>query len=177
MAGVRELRSINFSYVVGEDRILANVNPGDPEAWSCWLTRRLVLALFEHTEKFLASTSNLVKRVPTSARCELIAFEREAAMAITAKAMSMTPADVINMSASLADLAERLTISSQANKIRIELRGKGGGVAAGLLSRAELQRILQMLQVEVARAGWLGTPAKPSSVPATEEKGPKPLRH
>jgi len=174
---VRELRSINFSYVVGEDRILAIVNPGDPEAWSCWLTRRLVLALFEHTESFLASTSSLVKQAPTSARCDLIAFEREAAMAITAKAMSKTPDNVIKAGASLAELAELLTISSQANKIRVELRGKRGGTAAGLLTRAELQRILGMLQVQVARAGWLSAPAKPLTVPATEEKGPKPFRH
>ena len=174
---MRELRSINFSYMTGEDRILAIVNPGDPAAWSCWLARRLVLALFEHTEKFLASTSSLMKQAPTGARCELIAFEREAAMAITANAISKTPADVINTSATLAELADRLTISSQANKIRVELRGKRRGAAAGLLSRAELQRILQMLQVEVARAGWSGTPANPSTVPATEEKGPKPFRH
>jgi hypothetical protein len=102
--------------MMGEDRILAIVNPGDPEAWSCWLTRRLVLALFEHTEKFLASTSSLMKQAPAGARCELLAFEREAAMAITAKAMSKTPADVINTSATLAELVDRLTISSQAKK-------------------------------------------------------------
>jgi hypothetical protein len=164
--------------MVEEDRILAVVNPGDADAWSCWLTRRLLLLLFDQIDKFLANTSNFMKQAPTGARRELIVFEREAAMAITAKAMSRTPAtDVINMSASLADLAERLTISSLANKIRIELLGKRSGAAAGLISRAELQRILQMLQVEVARAGWVGTPAKPSSVLATEENGPKPVRH
>lgn len=174
---MRELRSISFSYMVEEDRILAVVNPGDADAWSCWLTRRLLLLLFDQIDKFLANTSNFMKQAPTGARRELIVFEREAAMAITAKAMSNTPAEVINTSATLADLAARLTISSRADKTRIELLGKRRGAAAGLLSRAELQRILQMLQIEITKAGWLHAPAKPWSVPATEESGPKPVRH
>jgi hypothetical protein len=174
---VRELRSISFSYIAAEDRILTIVNPGDPEAWSCWLTRRLVLALFERTENFLASTSSLMKQVPAGARYDLIDFEREAAMAITAKAISKTPDDAINASASMAELAQLLTISSRANKIRVELRGKRGGTAAGLVTRAELQRILRMLQVQVVRAGWLSAPAKPLNVSAHEEKIPKPFRH
>src|ERR1700694_4153170 len=55
---VRALKSVNFSYVAEEDRVLAAINPGDPEAWSCWLTRRLVLALLERAAEFLASTSH-----------------------------------------------------------------------------------------------------------------------
>jgi hypothetical protein len=172
---LRELKSINFSYVVAEDRVLATINPGSLEAWSCWLTRRLVLALLERAEEFLASTSSLIKQAPTDVRGELITFEREAAMAMTAKAMSNTTVDVINTSATLAELAERLTISSQANNFRVELQDEKGGAAAGLVSRVELQRVLLMLQGEVAKAGWFVIPTKPG-VPATEEKGPK-ARH
>ena len=94
-------------------------------------------------------------------------------MASTAKAMSNTPADVIKTRASAAELAERLTISSQGDSFRVELRGERGGGAAGLFTRAELQRILQMLQAEVAKADWLDTPA----APVTGEPGPKPVRH
>jgi hypothetical protein len=101
---VQVLKSVNFSYVPREDRVLAAVNPGDPEAWSCWLTRRLVLALLDRATEFLVSTSALVHQVPAEVRGELITFEREAAMASTAKAMSQTPADVLQKSANAAEL-------------------------------------------------------------------------
>jgi hypothetical protein len=172
----RALKSVNFSYVAEEDRILAAINPGRPEAWSCWLTRRLVLALLERATGFLASTSHLMQQAPANVRDELVTFEREVAMAKTAPAMSVTPPDVLKASARAAELAERLTISSQADGFRVELRGERGGGAAGLFLRAELQRFLQMLQAEVVKAGWLDTPAK-SSVAAAEETGPKPVRH
>jgi hypothetical protein len=144
---VRVLKSINFSYVTAEDRILAAINPGAAEAWSCWLTRRLVLAL------------------------------REAALASTAKSMSTTPPDVLKASKNAAELAEGLKISSQANGFRVELQGEKGVGAAGLLTRAELQRFLQMLQAEVARAGWFGTPEKSSVGTTSEATGAKPVRH
>jgi hypothetical protein len=174
---MRVLKSVNFSYVAGEDRVLAAINPGGPEAWSCWLTRRLVLALLDRAAEFLASTSAMIRQAPAEVRRELVTFEREAAIASTAKAMSKTPADVLKTVASAAELAERLTISSQANSYRVELRGERGGGAAGLLTRAELQRFFQMLQAEVAKAGWFSTPASWSAAPVTEEPGPKPVRH
>jgi len=160
---VRVLKSINFSYVAPEDRILAAINPGDPEAWSCWLTRRLVLALLDRSSEFLASTSPLVQQVPAAVRGELATFEREAAMASTARAMSTTPADVIKASTIAAELAEGLKISSQPNGFRVELQGEKGVGAAGLLTRAELQRLLQMLHAEVARASWFAAADKSSA--------------
>jgi hypothetical protein len=174
---VRVLKSINFSYVVAEDRILAAINPGGAEAWSCWLTRRLVLALLERTSEFLASTSPVVQQVPAAVRGELATFEREAAMASTARAMSTTPADVIRASKIAAELAEGLKISSQPNGFRVELRGEKGIEAAGLLTRAELQRFLQMLQAEVANASWFGAADKSPAGTTSEAAGPKPVRH
>jgi hypothetical protein len=173
----RVLKSINFSYVAAEDRILAAVNPGGPEAWSCWLTRRLVLALLERTSEFLASTSPLVQQVPAAVRGELATFEREAAMASTARAMSTTPPDVIKASKTAAELAEGLKISSQPNGFRVELQGEKGIGAAGFLTRAELQRFLQMLQAEVANASWFAAPDKASAATTIEAAGPKPVRH
>jgi len=174
---VRALKSVNFSYVAEEDRLLAAINPGGREPWSCWLTRRLVLALLERTAGFLASTSHLMQQAPANVRGELVTFEREVAMAKTARAMSVTPLEILKASARAAELAVRLTISSQADSFRVELQGEGGGGAAGLFARAELQRFLHMLQAEVAKAGWFGTPAKSSAAPGTEETGPKPVRH
>jgi hypothetical protein len=46
-----------------------------------------------------------------------------------------------------------------------------------MVARAELQRILQMLQTEVAKADWFGTSAKSAAITTTEETGPKPARH
>ena len=107
------LKSITFAYDTRQDRILAAINPGHPEAWSCWLTRRLVLALLENAGEFLASTSALVQRAPADFRGDFIAFERDAAMATTAGALSNTPANILKSSATAAELAERLTISDQ----------------------------------------------------------------
>jgi hypothetical protein len=173
---VRELKSVNFSYVAEQDRVLAAINPGHPQAWSCWLTRRLVLALLERAAEFLASTSALMQKAPADVRREIVAFEREAAMAMTAKAMSATPVNVLKTSALAAELAVRLTISSQADKFRVEFQGEMGGGAAGLFARAELQRLLQMLQAEVVKADWSGTITKSYS-PATDETNPTPVRH
>jgi len=174
---VRVLKSINFSYVAVEDRILAAINPGGAEAWSCWLTRRLVLALLDRTSEFLASTSPVVQQVPAAVRGELATFEREAAMASTARAMSTTPADVIKASKIAAELAEGLKISSQPNGFRVELQGEKGVGAAGLFTRAELQRFLQMLQAEVAKASWFEAPDKASAGSTGEAVSPKPVRH
>ncbi len=44
-----------------------------------------------------------------------------------------------------------------------------------MLARADLQRILQMLQDSVAKASWLDTPAE--APPSPEEPAPKPARH
>ena len=82
------LKTITFAYRALEDRVLAAVNLGHPDAWSCWLTRRLSLALLERADKLLASTSALASRAAPGYREELAAFEQDAAMAATAIAPS-----------------------------------------------------------------------------------------
>jgi hypothetical protein len=174
---VRVLKTITFVYDTREDRILAAINAGHPAAWPCWLSRRLALALLDRAAEYLLSTSALAQRAPADFRGEFVAFERDAAIANTADAMSNTPTDVLKSSATRAELAERVTISNQGNRFRLELRGQSGGGAVGVPTRAEIQRILQMLQAEVAKAGWLATPAKSQAAPATDTAGPKPIRH
>ena len=174
---VRVLTSVTFVYDTREDRILTAVNASHSEAWSCWLTRRLALALLERTAEYLSSTSALAQRAPADFRGECVAFERDAAIAKTAGAMSNTPADVLKSSATGAELAGRLTISNQGDRIRLELHGQSGGGAVGAPTRPEFQRILQMLQAEVVKAGWLATPVKFQPSPATDAIAPKPFRH
>jgi len=157
--------------------MLAAINAGHSEAWSCWMTRRLVLALLERAEKFVANTSPLAQRASVDHRSDVVAFEHDAAIARTAKAMSRTPPAVLKMSATSAELAKRLTISSEGERFRFELHGESGGSAAGMLTRAELQRILQMLQSEVTRVGWSAPPTNSPAAPASGETGSKTFRH
>lgn len=159
-----------------EDRILAAVNAGRPDAWSCWLTRRVVLALLERAAELLANTSALARRAPLELRGELAAFEREAAMAKTAERMIHTPVENLNASAAAAELIEQLSITNEGDNFRVELRGASGGGATGVLARAGFQRILQMLQDEVVKAGWLAMAAKLQPVQVTEEPGSKRFR-
>jgi hypothetical protein len=171
------LKSITFAYDTREDRTLAAINPGHPEAWSCWLTRRLVLALLERAGEFVASTSALAQRASADHRGEILAFEQDAAIARTAKAITQTPPEILQSSTTSAELAKQLTISNQGNGFRMELQGEGGGSAAGTLAREELQRILQMLQETAGKAGWLITPAKPQTTATTEGSSSKTPHH
>ncbi len=108
---LRILKTITFVYAPQEDRIAAAINAGSPDAWSCWLTRRLALAVLERATEYLANTSGLAQRAPADLRSEAIAFEREAAIAKTAPAMSQTPPEILKSGAVAAELADRLTIA------------------------------------------------------------------
>jgi len=174
---VRGLISVTFIYVPREDRILAAINAGKADAWSCWLTRRLALAVLERGTAFLQSKSDLAQRAPAELRGEMIAFERDAAIAKTAAAMSITPSETLQTSVAAAELADRLTISQHGNGFRLELRGHAEAGAVGLFTPAELQRLLQMLQGEVTKAGWLVAAARPPAPPAPAASDPKPFRH
>jgi hypothetical protein len=169
------LKTITFAYRALEDRVLAAVNLGHPDGWSCWLTRRLSLALLERAGKLLASSSPLASRAAPGYREELAAFEQDAAMAATAKGMSPTPRDALDPSAPGAELAVKLTITPQGERLRIELAGDRGGAATGLLQRADFQRILRMLEAEVLRGKWVMVAKAPE--PAQQTDAPKPVRH
>jgi len=173
---LRVLQSITFVYDAKEDRVLAAINAGKAEPWSCWLTRRVSLAVLQRAGGFLASTSTLAKRVTSEARGELAAFERDAAIAKTAPAMSSTPPAVIKANVGAAELVQRLNFSQQGERFRMEVQGEEGGGAQAMVTRAELQRILQMLEIEVGKAAWTSVPAAPAAAPA-ESAAPKPFRH
>jgi hypothetical protein len=174
---LRGLKTLTFVYVPREDRVVAAINAGQSDAWSCWLTRRLALAVLERTTEYLQSKSDLTQRAPANLRSEMIAFERDAAIATTARAMSTTPPAILKASAIAAELADRLTITPAGESFRLELLEQNGAGAAAVFKPDELQRMLQMLQAEVAKAGWLMSPAKPQASPAPVAADPKPFRH
>jgi hypothetical protein len=168
-------KTITFVYRPHEDRVLAAINLGRLDAWSCWLTRRLSLAVLERAETFLAGTSLLAKRAGPTYQGELVAFEQAAAMEATAKAVSPTPRDVLDTCAAGAELAVKLTMTAKGERLLVGLVGDRGGQVTGLLLRVEVQRILRMLQLEVQRGNWIiSTP----SAPAVMHPAPaKPVRH
>lgn len=174
---MRALKTITFIYEQREDRVAAAINAGRPNAWSCWLTRRLSLALLNCAPDYLIKTSDLAQRASVEHRPEIAAFEHDAAIAETARAISQTPPEILKSSASSAELAERLTISPAGNRVRFELQGQSGETAVGVLTPAELQRIVQMLQDVVAKAGWIV--AVTESLPSRQSAatGSKPVRH
>jgi len=174
---LRVLTSITFVYVPREDRITVAINAGRADAWSCWLTRRLALAVIQRGTEYLVSTSDLAQRAPAEFRGEAVAFERDAAIAKTAQAMSSTPPAVLKASTDIAELAERLTISRERDAFRLELRGQGEQGAAGTVNRAELQRILQMLHTAVMQANWLAAPATGQPASPTIPGEAKSARH
>jgi len=170
------LTSVTFVYGMQEDRILAAINPGGPDAWSCWLTRRVTLLLLDRITELLANTSSLSQRTPALLRDEVMAFEHAAAMAKTAERMRHTPADVLNASAATAELVKSMTLTKQGELFQVELTGFNGGGAKGVLARVGLQRVLQMLQDEMTKARWLATERAQTAL-AADEQSSAPRRH
>lgn len=173
----RTLRNITFVYVPREDRILAAINAGMREAWSLWVTRRLALAVLERATEYMQTSSGLAQRAPSEMRGEMHAFEREAAIVKTQGAMSTTPPDVLQATAQWAELADRVGIAQQGEHYKFELHGVSGDLVEGMLQRAELQRVLQMLHFEAGKAGWLAAPAQAPAAPSPTGGTPKPLRN
>lgn len=175
---LRALATVTFVYDPREDRIAAAINAGRPDAWSCWLTRRVALALLDGASGYLTKTSDLAQQAPAEMRKEFVAFEREAAMVSTAGAMTTTAPEILRSSADAAELADRLTVAQHGKSgFKFELIGQSGGGAAGVLTRAEMERVLQMLRGVAAKAGWLVPPQVPQATPTAAADAPKPIRH
>ena len=172
----RALKTITFVYDPREDRIAAVINASREDAWSCWLTRRLALALLKRTPEYLSKSSELAQRSAPQHRPEIAAFERQTAIEQTERAMSYERPQIPKSAAQEAELAERLTITPQGERVRLELHGASGEAAVGLLTRAELQRVVHMLEGVVGQAGWAPAPAQtPAAAPS--DAAPKSVRH
>lgn len=137
----------------------------------------MVLAMLDRAAEFIVSTSALVRRTTPDQRGQVAAFEREAAMAGTARSMSPAAPEALKSNATATELMQRVNLTHQGERFRLEFRGNAGGGADGVVTQAELQRILQMLKAEVDKAGWATTPASAPAKTSTEEPAPKPVRH
>jgi hypothetical protein len=143
------------------------VNPGALDSCSFWLTRRVVLQVVERLTPRLDASSPAAQRAPGEYRTEVVALERQAALASTASAMSQTPEEILRPHVGAAELAIAINFSDHADRVRVELHGQRGGQAGGLLDRAQLQRMLQMFFDEARKAQWITVaPAVPPVEPA-----------
>jgi hypothetical protein len=159
---MRELRALALAYEARQDRILAVANPGALDSWSYWLTRRLVLEVLGRLPAALEQSSPIAKEAPAEYRGELAAFERETALAKTQPAMTQTPDTVLQTNAAAAELAVALSLTDQGAAVRLDLHGERGSQVTGIFTRADLQRVLHMLEHEVTKAGWCVPPVAPA---------------
>jgi hypothetical protein len=174
---MRTLKTVTFVYVPKDDRIATVINAGTADACSYWLTRRATLALLKRAPEFLTSTSGIAQRAPAELRGDVAAFEREAAIAETARSMTRTPPELIKSSTGHPELAEKLTISPKGGRFQFMLCGQSDEGVAGTLTRAELQRIFQMLQEVVVKAEWMATTIESAVAQRADATGPKPAPH
>lgn len=152
---MRQVRSIALAYDAGQDRLFASVNPGAPDASAFWITRRLALDIVARLPPALAERSAAVQQAPAQFRPEVAAFERQAAVADTGSHFTQTPNDVLRRMVAAAELLVTLSLNVQADGVAVELRGERGAGASGVWTRADVQRLLHLIEQEVVRAGWI----------------------
>ena len=166
------INALALAYDGVQDRILAVVNPGGLDTWSCWLTRRIVLEMLAKVPGTLGDSSSKARQAPVEYRAEVEAFEKEAALAQTARAVSTTEGTVMRRHAPVAELVVLVTLKPHGERFRVGLEGDRGNKAVGIMSRPDLQRVLHMLDAEVRKAAWCAEPpaAAPSDQPAPSRR-------
>ena len=163
--------SVTLRYNVDEDRLLVAINAGSPDACGYWLTRRLALRFIEAANPYLERMSPVASKTPTELRGELAAMEREVALASTQGAVTQTPPAALEAASAAAELAVELNVSAERRELRLRFRGRKGGEATVGCSRAELQRIVHMLEQEAAKAEWRDR--APVAAPSTDAEEAK----
>lgn len=100
-------------------------------------------------------------------------------MAQTAQAMSPTPREIIAppTTTHTAELAQTVTMTKRGERYQVDIRGEGGGGVTGMLTRAELQRIMQMLHEVSVKAAWPAAAAPAQPAPAVEPAPAPSSRH
>ena len=164
------LNTVTPRYDPVEDRILLAINAGKEDAWACWLTRRMTLGALSQLNQYLDKTSTVAARTPLEYRSEVSAMERAAAVATTRSALSKTSDEQLTSVAAHGELATELNLTPQGDKFVFDIRGRQGGHARGLVSRAELQTILLMIEQEAVKSGWVpAAPTPPAPEPGQEQ--------
>jgi hypothetical protein len=163
------LKSVTPRYDPVEDRMMLAINAGQQDVWGCWMTRRMAFGVLGRLNQYLDQTSTMAARTPLEYRSEVVAMERQVAVAKTQKTMSRVPGEQLATAAAGGELATELTLTPQDGGYLLLLKGREGGQAQGVVSRAELQTILLMIDQEVSRAGWREGPAPAAPQPDRNE--------
>jgi hypothetical protein len=169
---MHSLKSVAPKYDPGEDRVLLAINAGREDAWSCWLTRRMALGALDRLNQYLNQTSAITARTPLEYRTEVAAMERQAAVARMQKSISSLPKKQLVTAAASGELATGLRLKPQAKGFLLEISGREGGQARGLVSRAELQTILLLIEQEASKAGWLPVAPQPPTQELERQEAP-----
>jgi hypothetical protein len=146
--------AVTLRYDPSEDRILAAFNAASVESRGYWLTRRLALKFIEAANAYLERMSAVASKTPVDLRGELATMEREVSLVRTQGAVSQTPPAGLERTREAAELTAEVNISAEGQGFRLRLRGSKGGESVVGCTRAELQRIMHMFEVETAKAAW-----------------------
>lgn len=164
---MRSPSSITLHYDASEDRILVAIDAGAPEVAAYWLTRRLALNLVQAANPYLDRMSPVLSKAPTAVRRELATMEREVALATTYKNLRRTPDAVLKSASKLAELARELVITQSKQGFGLKFGGCKGRETIVGCSRSDLQRIIHMVEQEMAKANWHDL--RPADAPPREE--------
>jgi len=163
---VRTLRTLSLSYDKLEDRLLFVANVGNQDEWACWVTRRLTLLLAAQLDAFFRKSSPAASQAPFEYRSEVVDMERQAAFIATQKAVSRTDQKALKDASVTRELASQISLGVRGTKLVLDIRVFSGEQARGVFSRAELQTVLKLIQLQSARAAW-APPSQPDAAAAT----------
>lgn len=147
-------QSVTFSYDAVEDRIAAITDINSSSSPSFWLTRRMTLAFLRQASEHLERTSSAVAHAAADHRADVAAFEREAALAATAGALSPSGVQALAQGKVRAVRANSMGFQPHGVGVRFILQADGLAAASDW-SRPLFLRILKVLEGEAAKAGWL----------------------
>jgi hypothetical protein len=125
----------------------------------------------------LTSRSALARRGTADIKRDLVAFEREADLAKTAKSVRPTPRETLTAARTGGDLVCEVSMRLVGDRYRLELKGETGDGAVASIGRADLQRIVDLLRTEIGRAEWLTASASASPKPVPLQPAPPASRH
>jgi hypothetical protein len=172
-------RNVTFSTIIPrydriEDRLLVAIHVGKDHEWACWLTRRVVLAALGSLREYLDRSSFAAGRAAN----ELDEVVKEGASAITkTRRVTQILNEKLTNLAARAEFAVHLSLAPHRNSFLFRLRGRDGGQAQVLLTRAELQIVVAMIEQEVVIADWVPKIHATTQQTLGEKRGAAPQKN
>ena len=144
--------TMSLGYAEREDRLLLACADRDGGTVEFWLTRRLTARLLATLAGLLESTSARVARAPAAMRGEVLALEYLGAQSDQPAAGKVDAPPV--QPHKERHLVDRLDIEHQGPAFRLRMFAQGQAIAGVAAQRADLHRLLGMLDRAAGKAGW-----------------------